>query len=241
MLALGSLGCGSIGTACGETAVFPDEKSGGSQSGSHSSSAPNDSKKAQHAALTDQKVSKKAQNASPSVSALDEMSVFSRPRTEEDVLPSSLDYLLKGRQCNDWLRSQDRCPGDAKPEESRLLLTNLGVKKTSLYAWPTTNAWVCWAMADGGGGCLRDFRPRGAARGRRTWVSIRTTTEWEIRAHSWAWFRMTCQQSRSRSGGSTSSSRQSLRTMASSTSLPKVRCSFWAFQSLTTDVERRHL
>lgn len=157
----------SIGMACGETAASPDERSGGSQSGSRSSAAPkNDSKKGQHAALTDQKVSKKAQNASPSVPAVDEMSVFSRPRTEEDVLPSSLDYLLKSHQCDDWLRSQDRCPGEAKPEESRLLLTNLGVKKTSLYAWPTTNGWVCWAMADGGGGCIRDFRPEG--RGTRT-------------------------------------------------------------------------
>jgi hypothetical protein len=166
-LLLAVLAAASIGTACGETAVSPDERSGGSQSGSHSSSAPkNDSKKAQHAALTDQKVSKKAQNASPSVPAVEEMSVFSRPRTEEDGLPSSLAYLLKGHQCDDWLRSQDRCPGEAKPEESRLLLTNLGARKRSLYAWPTTNGWVCVAPDDGGASCIRDFRPEG--RGTRT-------------------------------------------------------------------------
>jgi len=166
-LLLAVFAAASIGTACGETAVSPDERSGGSQSGSHSSAAPkNDSKKAQHAALTDQKVSKKAQNASPSVPAVEEMSVFSRPRTGEDVLPSSLDYLLKGHHCDDWLRSQDRCPGEAIADQSRLLLTELGVKKTSLYAWPTTNGWVCVAPDDGGGSCIRDFRP--GARGTRT-------------------------------------------------------------------------
>jgi hypothetical protein len=31
------------------------------------------------------------------------------------------------------------------------------VRKTSLYAWPTTNGWVCWAWDDGGGGCQPDF------------------------------------------------------------------------------------
>ena len=98
--------------------------------GNPSGSLPkSDSKKVTDA---EKKVSNKAQNASQSVPAVDEMSVFSRPRTEEDVLPSSLDYLLKGHQCDDSLRSQDRCPGEAKPEESRLLLTELGVRKTSL-------------------------------------------------------------------------------------------------------------
>jgi hypothetical protein len=157
----------SIGTDCGETAVSPDQRSGGSQSGSHSSSTPkNDSKKAQHAALTDQKVSKKAQNASPSVPAVEEMSVFSRPRTKEDELPGSLSYLLRDDHCDDWLHSQDRCPGEAIADQSRLLLTELGVRKTSLYAWPTTAGWVCVAPDDGGASCTRDFRPGG--RGTRT-------------------------------------------------------------------------
>jgi len=157
-LLLAVLAAASIGTACGETAASPDERSGGSQSGSHPSAAPkSDSKKAQ------EEFSKKAQNASSSEPAVDEMSVFSRPRTEEDVLPSSLFDLLKGHQCDD---SQDRCPGEAKPEESRLLLTNLGVGKTSLYAWPTTAGWVCVAPDDGGASCIRDFRPEG--RGTRT-------------------------------------------------------------------------
>ena len=143
----------SIGTACGETAASPE----GNPSGSLPKS---DSKKVTDA---EKKVSNKAQNASPSVSAADEMSVFSRPRTEEDVLPSSLAYLLKGHQCDD---SQDRCPGEAIADQSRRLLTELGVGKTSLYAWPTTNGWVCVAPDDGGASCIRDFRPEG--RGTRT-------------------------------------------------------------------------
>ena len=49
------------------------------------------------------------------------------------------------------------CWGDAVADESRLLLTDLGVRKTSLYAWPTTNGWVCWAWAEGAGGCIPHF------------------------------------------------------------------------------------
>ena len=157
-LLLAVFAAASIGTACGETAVSPDERSGGSQSGSHSSSAPkNDSKKAQHAALADQKVSKNAENASPSEPAVDEMSIFTRPRTEEDVLPSRLAYRLQDYHCNDWNLSHGGCVGDAIANESRLLLTDLGVRRTRLYAWPTTNGWVCWAWAEGAGGCISDF------------------------------------------------------------------------------------
>lgn len=164
---LAVLAAASIGTACGETAVSPDERSGRSQSGSHSATAPkNDSKKATDVAPVDQKVSKKAQNASPSEPAVEEMSVFSRPRTGEDELPGSLAYLLKGHQCDDWLRSQDRCPGEAIADQSRLLLTYVGVRTTSLYAWPTTGGGVCVAPDDGGASCIRDFRPGG--RGTRT-------------------------------------------------------------------------
>jgi hypothetical protein len=117
-------------------------------------------------AFVDQKVSKKAQDASPSEPAVNEMSIFSRPRTDEDVLPNDLSYLLEGR-CDDWLRSHyGSCIGEGKPEESRLLLTYSGVKKTRLYAWPTTNGWVCFAPDGGGSSCVHDFLPGG--RGTRT-------------------------------------------------------------------------
>ena len=152
---LAVLAAASIGTACGETAVSPDEGSGGSQSGSHSSPTPkNDSKKVTDA---EKKVSKNAQNASSSKPAVEEMSVFARPRTEEDVLPSSLSYLLDDKPCTEWFRSNGGCLGEGKPQESRLLLTYSGVRKTRLYAWPTTGGWVCLAPDGGGGSCIHDF------------------------------------------------------------------------------------
>jgi len=154
----------SIGTACGETALPP---SGGS-SGSHSATTPTkDSAKAKDAAHVNHNVSKRTKEASsPSTVALDEMSVFSQPRTEDDVLPSSLSYLLEERRCDDWFRSNGGCLGEGIPEESRLLLTYSGVNSTSLYAWPTTGGWVCFAPEGGGSSCIHDFRPGG--RGTRT-------------------------------------------------------------------------
>jgi hypothetical protein len=92
--------------------------------------------------------------------AVDEMSVFSRPRTEADGLPSELSYRVKGhKDCPESVRAQFGCPGDPIADESRLLLSGLGVRQTSLYAWPTTNGWVCWAWAEGAGGCQADFAP----------------------------------------------------------------------------------
>jgi hypothetical protein len=90
--------------------------------------------------------------------AAKEMDVFSRPRTEEDVLPSRLSYRLspEGR-CTDRQRVDFGCLGDPIADESRLLLSGLGVGKTSLYAWPTTDGGVCWAWDDGAGGCAHDF------------------------------------------------------------------------------------
>jgi hypothetical protein len=96
-------------------------------------------------------------DAPHSVPAADEMSVFSRRRTEADVIPSELSYRLQPQTCTEWLRAHGHCLGDAIPDESRLLLSDLGVKKSSLYAWPTTKGWVCWAWDEGAGGCLPDF------------------------------------------------------------------------------------
>ena len=96
-------------------------------------------------------------DASDPVPAVKEMSVFSQPRTEADVLPSELSYRVKGHGNCPYAHRPARCPGDPLPEESRLLLSGLGVRSTSLYAWPTTNGWVCWAWAEGAGGCVPDF------------------------------------------------------------------------------------
>jgi hypothetical protein len=85
------------------------------------------------------------------------MSVFARPRTDTDALPRELSYRLKPAACTDWHRAHGGCLGDPIPDRSRLLLSGFGVRGSNLYAWPTTNGWVCWAWAEGGGGCVRDF------------------------------------------------------------------------------------
>jgi hypothetical protein len=98
-----------------------------------------------------------AGDASASVPAVKEMSVFSRPRTEADVLPGGLG-LPFGMHCTEWHRAHGGCPGHAIGDESRLLLSGLGVRGMKLYAWPTMNGWVCWSwVGEGGGGCLHDF------------------------------------------------------------------------------------
>jgi hypothetical protein len=107
--------------------------------------------------MIDDGSSTEATEASQSVPAVGEMSVFSRPRTEADVLPSELAYRLQPHPCTEWHRARGGCVGDSIPDESRLLLSGLGVRSTRLYAWPTTNGWVCWAWAEGAGGCLGDF------------------------------------------------------------------------------------
>jgi hypothetical protein len=104
--------------------------------------------------VADDGSSTEATDASQSVPAVAEMSVFSRPRTDSDVLPSELHYLLEPRRCppDRW-----ECPGDAVANESRLLLSGLGVRETSIYAWPTTNGGVCVAPAEGGASCVLRF------------------------------------------------------------------------------------
>jgi hypothetical protein len=96
---------------------------------------------------------------SDSVPAVEQMSVFSRPRTEVDVLPKELSYRLRDDiySCTDWHREHDGCLGDPIADESRLLLSGLGVGNVSLYAWPTENGWVCWAWGNSGGGCAPHF------------------------------------------------------------------------------------
>jgi hypothetical protein len=96
------------------------------------------------------------------VPAAKEMSVFVRPRTEADVLPSNLSYRLGRTPCNEWQRARGGCQGDAMGDESRLLLSGLGARETSLYAWPTTTGWVCWAWDEGAGGCFHDFAQVGS-------------------------------------------------------------------------------
>ena len=112
----------------------------------------------------DEGSSTQAVDADQGVAAVDEMSVFSRPRNEADVLPSRLAYRLESERCTRRERVNfGGCIGEPMADESRLLLSGLGVRHTSLYAWPTTEGGVCFAWDVGAGGCQRHF-PRGEHR-----------------------------------------------------------------------------
>jgi hypothetical protein len=105
----------------------------------------------------------------PPVPAANEMSVFGRPRTEADLPPGDFSDRLKSMACPDWYRAHTGCPGDPIGDETRLLVSSLGATRTNLYAWPTTNGWVCWAWRGGAGSCVRDFADGGS---RATFMGI---------------------------------------------------------------------
>jgi hypothetical protein len=98
-----------------------------------------------------------ATDGSRPVPAVAEMGVFSRPRAESDVLPRGFAFRLEPAPCTEWHRSHFGCEGEAVGDRSRLLFSGLGARAWSLYAWPTTNGWVCWAFDQGGGGCTPHF------------------------------------------------------------------------------------
>jgi hypothetical protein len=90
--------------------------------------------------------------------ALSQMSVFGRPPTDADVLPKRLYYRMGPQDpCPTLGRTEAFCRGSNVPKETRLLLSDLGVGKTTLYGWPTTEGWVCWAWDVGAGGCAPNF------------------------------------------------------------------------------------
>jgi len=95
--------------------------------------------------------------ATDSAPAVTEMSVFTNPRTESDVLPSDFSFRLGSMSCTKWLRTHDACFGDDIAGQSHLLLAGLGETKASLYAWPMTSGGVCWAWGEGSGMCVKHF------------------------------------------------------------------------------------
>jgi hypothetical protein len=96
-------------------------------------------------------------DAAQSIPAVIEMSVFTKPRTESDVLPSEYSFRLRSMSCNDWLRAHDGCFGDDIAGQSHLLLAGLGETNATLYAWPMSSGGVCWAWGEGSGLCAQHF------------------------------------------------------------------------------------
>ena len=98
----------------------------------------------------------------PEVPPVAEMSVFKRTRTSADVLPKQLLYLLEPLPCPDEVRDLGRCPYPAPiGGESRLLLSDLGVRGETMYGWPTDDGAVCLSLSDRGGAiCMREWLPR---------------------------------------------------------------------------------
>jgi len=101
----------------------------------------------------------------PTAPAVEEMSVFTRPRTEADVLPNT-SWARNWSCTEDSIESWGGCLGAPLPDESRLLLATPGSTNSSLYAWPTVNGGVCFAWFGGAGGCMIDFQHAARVRGR---------------------------------------------------------------------------
>lgn len=102
----------------------------------------------------------------PAAPAVEEMSVFARPRTEADVLPNP-SWGNKDWGCEeDMIESWGGCLGTPLGDESRLLLAAPGSTNISLYAWPTENGGVCFAWSGGAGGCVVDFQYHARVYGR---------------------------------------------------------------------------
>jgi hypothetical protein len=144
---LALLAAAVVMAGCGESAVSSGKAAEGQPSSSVSS---------------DEGVSATTATDPPqSTAAVNEMSVFVRPRTDADVLPSRLSYRLrpKGR-CTDWQRADFGCPGDPIADESRLLLSGLGVRKDELVRLADHN----WRSLLGLGRRSRSVRARLRAR-----------------------------------------------------------------------------
>jgi hypothetical protein len=93
-------------------------------------------------------------NATP---AVDEMRVFARPAEETDTLPRRFHDRLESIPCPALGPPMWGCIGEQLSGMSRLLLSDLGELEAELYAWPTTEGYVCWGWDAGGGGCAPDF------------------------------------------------------------------------------------
>jgi hypothetical protein len=80
-----------------------------------------------------------------------ELAIFSRSRTERDVLPSELTHTLRDAYehddgLEDTSSSSDEEPGPLLIDESRLALERAGQFHFDHYLVPTRNGWICQAI-----------------------------------------------------------------------------------------------
>jgi hypothetical protein len=76
----------------------------------------------------------------------DELASFSRPRVAADAMPPAVSELMR--------RVELHPAGSLQPEQSRLLLKELGMDRARLYAAPTSHGWVCYATTNGIASCV---------------------------------------------------------------------------------------
>jgi hypothetical protein len=83
-------------------------------------------------------------------------------KTAPSLTPSQLKQLLAeapdltppASQPADWT------PGKALMHQARVLMTNVGTAKRTIYAYPTSRGRVCAVLTDYSSGCLDGFRDR---------------------------------------------------------------------------------
>jgi hypothetical protein len=85
--------------------------------------------------------------ANPTLPLSKSLQAFNRPRTNGDSLPPSISAFLSTRF------SSGRA-GALRLNDSRLLLSDLGLEQARLYAVPTARGWICYATTNGIAACI---------------------------------------------------------------------------------------
>lgn len=111
----------------------------------------------------------------------DTLAIFRSPRGPEDVMPAPLARSAESLAGGIDVREANR-NGTIRTDESRLLLTRLGVQQADVYAFPSAKGLTCYTITTAGGGCQARFTaelpvgvdifdPDGAGRGVPTAVA----------------------------------------------------------------------
>jgi hypothetical protein len=93
----------------------------------------------------------------PVVPAISAMKVFGNTAAPTDSIPAKFDGLV-ARLTPPSSVQQELNPGAPNPEDSRLVLSDLGTTQASLYAFPTDKGNVCFIFTGGPvAGCVPSF------------------------------------------------------------------------------------